>query len=402
MRRGLLQVALDALERPVVVDQGPLEVAGEQVAGDAQRQLCLLEHEGRRLRLLRVRLDLLPELHQELEVEPDVLRRGALGRRADDHAALLGGDLLDDVAQAVALVLLEPAGDAEALAVRDEDDEAAGERDLGRQPCSLRLHRILDRLDEHLLAAADQIGDPPAARPAALELGADDLVDEQEAVLLEADLDERRLHPRQDVVDDALVDVAGDRPAFGPLEIDLGDASVLEDGDALLGDVHRDEQLALRGRERRAPRHLATAVRRAPAAVGRRTCRRAEPSRPSPEPSRPSPEPVASAPVSPRLGGRPARGLAAIPAAATAATALGLRGLIARLGPGRDGRVARCGCFLLAERQLLGRQLGERRRDRRRRLLLLPAKPGQGQVKSPSRVRATATTRWSGRRCAAG
>ena len=222
----------------------------------------------RRLRRLRLRLDLLPELHQELEVELDVLGRGALGGGADDHAALLGGDLLDDVPQAVALVLLEPARDAEALAVRDEDDEAAGQRDLGRQPRALRLHRVLDRLDEHLLAAADQVGDPAAARAAALELGADDLVDEQEAVLLEADLDERRLHPRQDVVDDALVDVPGDRAALGPLEVDLGDAIVLEDGDALLGDVDRDEQLALRGRQRRAARRLAAAGVRA-AAGGR-------------------------------------------------------------------------------------------------------------------------------------
>ena len=88
--------------------------------------------------------------------------------------------------------------------------------------------------------------------PLALELGDDDLVDVEEAVLLEADLDERGLHPRQDVVDRAEVDVPGDRPPLGPLEVDLGDAVVLEDGDALLADVDRDEQLALRGRERRA------------------------------------------------------------------------------------------------------------------------------------------------------
>ena len=42
----------------------------------------------------------------------------------------------------------------------------------------------------------------------------------------------------------------GDRAALGPLEVDLGDAVVLEHGDALLADVDRDEQLALRGRER--------------------------------------------------------------------------------------------------------------------------------------------------------
>ena len=190
---------------------------------------------------------------QELEVARDVLGGGALGGGADDHAAGRRGDLLDDRLQAVALVVVEPARDAEPVAVRDVDDEAAGQRDLGRQAGALRLHRVLDRLDEHGLAALDQVLDLAGAA-AALELGADDLVDVEEAVLLEADLDERRLHPGQHVVDRAEVDVAGDRAVLGPLEVDLGDDAVLDHGDALLARVDRDEQLALGLRQRRAAR----------------------------------------------------------------------------------------------------------------------------------------------------
>src|SRR5947199_152706 len=78
--------------------------------------------------------------------------------------------------------------------------------------------------------------DLPAVR-LALELGDDDLVDVEEAVLLQPDLYECRLHPGQDVVDGAEVDVAGDRPLLRPLEVDLGDDAVLEDGDALLADI---------------------------------------------------------------------------------------------------------------------------------------------------------------------
>src|SRR5207244_10079551 len=74
---------------------------------------------------------------------------------------------------------------------------------------------------------------------------------------------ERGLHPRQDVVDDAEVDVPGDRAPLRPLEVDLRDAVVLEDGDALLADVDRHEQLALRGGERRAAGRYA-ATRRGP------------------------------------------------------------------------------------------------------------------------------------------
>src|SRR2546425_81763 len=86
VRRGLLQVADDALVRGVVVDDCALEVAGEEVARDAQRQLGLLVDQRRCLGLLRLVLDRLPEPLQEDEVALDVLRGRALGGRADDDA----------------------------------------------------------------------------------------------------------------------------------------------------------------------------------------------------------------------------------------------------------------------------------------------------------------------------
>ena len=205
-----------------MIDDGALEVAGEEVARDAQRKLGLLVDERRRLDALGPVLDRLPEALEEDEVALDVLGRGALGGGADDDAALLALERLDDLAQACALVVGQAPRDAQPLAVGDEDDEAAGQRDVGRQAGALGLHRVLDRLDEDLLSALDQLLDL-AALAAALELGDDDLVDVEEAVLLQPHLDEGGLHPGQDVVDDALVDVAGDRVAVGALEIDLGD-----------------------------------------------------------------------------------------------------------------------------------------------------------------------------------
>ena len=69
----------------------------------------------------------------------------ALGCGADDDAALLGVEVLDDVLQAVALAVVEPR-DAESLALRNEHEEAARQRDLGREPRTLRLHRVLHSL----------------------------------------------------------------------------------------------------------------------------------------------------------------------------------------------------------------------------------------------------------------
>ena len=226
--------------------------------GDAERQLRLLVDELRRARFLRLRLDRLPDALEEDDVALDVVFARAFGGGADDQPALLDAQLLQDVLQPRALLVVEPARDAEPFALWDEDDEAARQRDLRRQPCALRLHRILDRLHENRLALADQVLDLAAV--AALDLGADDLVDVEEAVLLEADLDERGLHPRQDVVDLAEVDVAGDRAALGPLEVDLGDLVVLEHGDTLLADVDGDDQLALRLRQRCTARRFAAAA----------------------------------------------------------------------------------------------------------------------------------------------
>jgi hypothetical protein len=79
----------------------------------------------------------------------------------------------------------------------------------------------------------------------AFELRRHDLVDVQEAVLLEADLDERRLHARKHVVDGALVDVPRDRATLVPFQVDLRHLLVLEHGDPLLGDVDGDDELPL-------------------------------------------------------------------------------------------------------------------------------------------------------------
>ena len=201
----------------------------------------------------------------------------------------------------------------------------------------------------------------------ALELRRHDLVDVQEPVLLQPDLDERRLHPGQHVVDGAQVDVARDRAALRPLEVDLGDAVVLEHGDALLTDVDGDEELALRLGERRAARGLAAAaLLRAFALAALRS-------------------PLWPCLLGSRLLFGLLRlglgGLAGAPAPpATAATAPGLRG--GRLSRLCDGGL-RCGyglgCFCgsgsLDRRLLLGR--------------LSASKPAQ--AKSPSCARAAAT-----------
>ena len=110
-----------------VVDDRALEVRGEDVAHDADREVGLLEDQRRaRVRLLDALLEHLVELEQVLQLALEVRARGAVRRGADDRAAAAQVELLGLLAQALALLVVEPARDADALAGR------------ARRPCSGR------------------------------------------------------------------------------------------------------------------------------------------------------------------------------------------------------------------------------------------------------------------------
>ena len=84
----------------------------------------------------------------------------------------------------------------------------------------------------------------PAEAVEVLDLLAD-VGDVEEGVLLEADVDEGRLHPRQDPRHAPLVDVADDAALLPAFDLHLGDAAVLEDGHPGLAIVGGDEELFL-------------------------------------------------------------------------------------------------------------------------------------------------------------
>ena len=106
---------------------------------------------------------------------------------------------------------------------------------------ALGAHRVLDDLDEHLLAGLQELVDlAPAARLRVLA-GDDDVVDVEEPVAGQAEVDERRLHAAQDVVDLALVDVAGQRALAAALDQRLDGTALLDHRHPQLGQVDRDQ-----------------------------------------------------------------------------------------------------------------------------------------------------------------
>src|SRR5262249_36770467 len=71
----------------------------------------------------------------------------------------------------------------------------------------------------------------------------DEIARVEEGVLGQADVDERGLHPGQDVGYDALIDVPDDGALAAALDEELGKHAAVEDGDARLADSRIDDNL---------------------------------------------------------------------------------------------------------------------------------------------------------------
>ena len=134
---------------------------------------------------------------------------------------------------------------------RHEDDVAAGQGDVRGDPRPLGAHRLLEDLDDQLLALVEPVLDGGAARLLEL-LGGEEVLGQlledvggvEEGVALEAEVHERRLHPREDPGHAPLVDAAHDAPVRLALEEELGDDPVLEEGDPRLAGVGADDEVS--------------------------------------------------------------------------------------------------------------------------------------------------------------
>ena len=165
-----------------------------------------------------------------------LLLRGALGRGADDHAGVVGDDLLEERLEPVALGVGQLAADAARGAAGDVDEEPAGQADLAGQPGALVADRVLGDLDQHRLAGLQHLLDLARAVARAERVPVD-LTGVQDGVAALADVDERGLHGGQHVLHPAEVDVADQRGLRLAGDVVLDEDVVLEHGD--LGQVAR-------------------------------------------------------------------------------------------------------------------------------------------------------------------
>jgi hypothetical protein len=231
LRGDLVEVAADLVVEVLVVDDAAFELRTEVVADHLHDQRRFLVDRRQRLGIGGRLFDPRPLGEQPLDVGGDLLLGRALGCGADDDAVLGRLDLLHDPTEPVSLAVGELAGDAEQVGVRGEHHVAAGEREVHRQPGTLGAHRILGDLHEHLLAGLERVLD--ALRLALLEvqLVVEHLAGVEHAVAALPDVEERRFHPRQHVLDPRHVDVADEGHVLLAGDVVLDDGAVLQHRD---------------------------------------------------------------------------------------------------------------------------------------------------------------------------
>ncbi len=253
------------------IDPHLLDVAAHQIAHRAQRQGQVLVDAGAHRGVAAALLHQRPDPRQVGNILGQRLGRLALGIGADDVAvaAVRGRQIRHQRLQALAFgLVLDTRRNAHHLGLRQQHQIARGNADLRGQARALAADGILDHLHHHVLAVAQQIHDRHRRRRRQRRLDRfavgdrrrpHDVVGMQERRAIQADLDERRLHPRHHPLHLALVQVADHAAAPTTLDVQFLQHAVLDDGDTGLAwrDIDQDffahVTVRRKGKERKRP-----------------------------------------------------------------------------------------------------------------------------------------------------
>ena len=254
------------------VDDELVDLRREQIAYHPEGEIALFVQDRRRRRLLEARLDLSPQTREEFDVGGKLALALALGVGSQDEAARRQAHRAQRGAQALALaVVTDAARDADVTGLRHVDEITPRKRDERGDPGALGPEGFLRDLHQNGLVFVDEVFDRrhlAAGHHLAHDVGIGIgvglvalafvvgdgqhhagqvgqigrvVAGVEEGVLLQADVDERRLHARQDVRHDTLVDAPHDRAVPMPLEVQLGEEITLLDSDSGFGETRIDD-----------------------------------------------------------------------------------------------------------------------------------------------------------------
>ncbi len=190
----------------------------------------------------------LPLADEKIHVGPQVVLAFTLRNGPHDEPAAGRPQPLDKAAQALLLLfVLDAPRDADVIDRRHEHEVASRQGDVRGDAGALGADRLLGHLHQDLLTLLQQLLDMRQllfllgqvlrrSRRAIAAVG--ELLDRLDLVehvgdvkkggLLQADIDEGRLHPRQHADDPPLVNVAHDSAISTALDVELGDVAALQ------------------------------------------------------------------------------------------------------------------------------------------------------------------------------
>src|SRR6185436_10295824 len=231
------------------VDQNLADFLVEIVANGANDQAAFLVDQIGTALLLRGGLDRIPQLHQVAEVPVQFLDRAAdPGRTGNDAHAVGDFELIDRIAQLVAIFALDAPGNAAATrVVGHQHDVATGQADESGQGRALVAALVLVDLDDQFLSLAQGFpdADPRRIGIGILEKRAADFLEGQKPVALVAVIDEGGFEAGFNAGDDTLVDIALALLFSGCFYIEVDELLAIDDRDTQFFCLGRVKQHAL-------------------------------------------------------------------------------------------------------------------------------------------------------------
>src|SRR5688572_3564877 len=255
--RDALEVLEDFVVNLLGVHGHLLDLLAEQVADEPPGQVGFAMNQAGCPDEVGLFLDLLPRVHERLQLAPERLLRGVFADGADDDAARVGWqNLLDHFPQPLSLrPVADLATHPNAGGEGHVDQEATREGDVRRNPRPFRGDRLFGDLHDHVLAALDRVLDRQRFLATATSraiigvvvvcgiigiivavavrvFGVDDVGSVQKRTLLGPNVYEGCLDSRKYRFDTTEVNVAHHPAGIGSINQQLDELIVLENGDA--------------------------------------------------------------------------------------------------------------------------------------------------------------------------
>lgn len=255
-----LEEALDAVVIFGVVEQDAFGFVIAEVADGAEGDVEIEVQEFGGLGGFFTASDLFPEAEEKVHVVFELFFGGTFGDGANDKAAFFGANGFHEVAEAFAFFgIVDPARDADMREAGEKDEVATWEGDVGGEAGAFGTEGFFGDLDGDRLPFLKDLFDPEFVFWSDFRggmgvffvviegeiVGETGISDVEEGGFFLTDIDKSGLHTGEDANDTTAIDIADDALVVFALDVEFGEPSMFEEGDADFGKRRvNNEQIA--------------------------------------------------------------------------------------------------------------------------------------------------------------